>query len=385
MKVLFDHQIFSIQKYGGISRYFVQIISNLPRSIDWELAVKYTDNMYIRQLNLSREIKEMYDPYDVFMPGINFRGKGRLFNLLKKIDKRKGYDCYSLNREFSIELLKKGDFDIFHPTYYDDYFLEFLGDKPFVLTIHDMIHELYPEMLFDLLTLKRKAELAYKADHIIAVSENTKKDIIEIFGIPEGRISVVYHANILNPNNILDHPLPERFLLYVGERSYYKNFLFFITAISQILIDDPDLKLICTGRPFSSFENDFCDRLGILEQIILKPADDRELAFLYSKALALIFPSYSEGFGIPILEAFAMSCPVVLSDIKCFREIAADAALFFDPKSVINIKNVVKEIIYNNETRKKLIDRGHKRTSLFSWAESALSTANIYFKIGINS
>jgi glycosyltransferase involved in cell wall biosynthesis len=380
MRILYDHQVFSFQKYGGISRYFVQIISNLPDEFDFNVATRYSDNEYLKQLRLKQAVAGFYNPKDRFLPKLNFKGKGIIFKLLNKIINKEPIDCYNENRKLSIELLKQQDFDVFHPTYYDDYFLDYIGDKPFVLTIHDMTDEIYPEMAYDAKYSEMKAKLAQQAAHIIAVSENTKKDIIEILGIPESKISVVYHANSLQVDASSQAVLPGKYLLFVGARSEYKNFMFFVNAVLPLLLEQVDLYVVCTGKEFDNQEWLFLKNLGVLDRFILKSADDKELSQLYKDAVALVFPSYYEGFGIPILEAFTMGCPVVLSSSSCFPEIAGEAALYFDSKNVLSIRNAVSQL-FDNETRLRLIQKGYERVSSFNWEASAIHTAEIYGRV----
>ena len=197
MKILFDDQVFTWQKFGGISRYFTQIISNFPAEINAEISIKYSDNEYLHNANIINGLENIYQPIDHFLFGIKLPGKRKLFKLLSEFNSQKYLECSFLNKKLSIEHLKNQDFDIFHPTYYDDYFLQYLGNKPFVLTIHDMIHEIYPEITNNPKISEQKASLAKCASHIIAVSERTKKDIIDILGVSPNKISVVYHANSL--------------------------------------------------------------------------------------------------------------------------------------------------------------------------------------------
>jgi glycosyltransferase involved in cell wall biosynthesis len=384
MKILYDHQIFTLQKYGGISRYFTQLIKKISAYEKVEVAVKYSDNLYLKDSNLIEKLEEIFEPYvpiDKFLGGLRFRGKRRLFRLTKNYSEEEFIDSYLINKQLSIELLKKQDFDVFHPTYYDDYFLEYLGNKPFVLTIHDMIHELYPEMLYDFEISGRKRDLAKKADHIIAVSENTKKDIIEILGIPEEKISVVYHANSLEENINIKLDIPENFILFVGDRNYYKNFLFFVRAVEPLLKEENSLKILCTGRNFSENELVYFKNLDLLSSFIYQSVNDDELFQLYRHAKALVFSSYYEGFGLPIIEAFEAGCPVLLSNTSCFPEIAKDAAVYFDPKSIKEIRNLIHEIINNKLLRNNLIKKGLERVKDFTWENSAQQTLEIYKNI----
>lgn len=380
MKILYDHQIFTIQKFGGISRYFAQIISHLPDDIDYEIAIKYSDNGYLDKIIFSESIESMFSEEEKFFKNIKFRGRTRLFSIIKKINKASVCDCHTLNKKQSIEALKKQDFDIFHPTYYDDYFLDYLGNKPFVLTIHDMIHEIYPELFNERETQKKKALLAKKAAHIIAVSEKTKKDIRDILEVSEDKISVIYHANSLKKEKIREI-LPGNYLLFVGNRGLYKNFMFFVSAIEQILKRDPSLLVICIGSTFSAEERDFFNYLGVENRFISRTTSDFELSQLYQGAKALIFPSYYEGFGIPILEAFEAGCPVLLSSSSCFTEIAQDAALYFEPKNIKEMRSAIEDILVDNPLREGLIERGLYRVRDFSWSKSAIDTSNVYKRL----
>jgi len=376
MKILYDHQIFSIQKYGGISRYFTQIISNFPQHIQTEIAIKYSNNEYLKEFN-----SDILDfPFEKFLPGISFRGKHRLFNYIEKI--RNNPPPEIVNKNLSIELLKKQDFDIFHPTYYDDYFLEYIGNKPFVLTIHDMIHELFPEMIKEQGILIKKARLAEKAAHIIAVSEKTKQDIINIYNINADKISVIYHASSINKKiNKAEEKLPQNYLLYVGARSHYKNFMFFALSIKKLLIKRKNLKIVCTGTSFSDEEINFLKEIGIEDYFTHLFIKDDEFFQVYKNAQALIFPSYYEGFGIPILEAFDSDCPVILSNSSCFEEIAGDAAIYFEPKNKTQLIESIEEIMDNPEIRAGLILKGKARLQKFSWSLAAKKTTEVYSNI----
>ena len=179
MKILYDYQIFTKQNYGGVSRYFYELMDNLrAHKIDIEIPINYSKNIYIKEADfLSRPLKG-YTEYKDFLLGLRPKGKAKIYKLLQKLNFIKNAE--TANQKISIERLKKQNFDIFHPTYYDSYFLKYIGKKPFVLTIYDMIHETYPELFSaDNKIARQKKILAQKAEKIIAISENTKKDIIK--------------------------------------------------------------------------------------------------------------------------------------------------------------------------------------------------------------
>src|SRR5690606_2346406 len=225
--------------------------------------------------------------------------------------------------------------DIFHPTYYDAYFLSLLK-RPFVLTVHDLTHEIYPEFFPQndpFITHKR--EVIAKADHIIAISHSTAKDLQEVFGIAEKKISVIYHGYYKGHiQEDTDFPLPARYLLYVGDRAGYKNFTRFITAVAPLLRQDKELFVICAGGgEFRLAERELFYRNGISENILQRSATDPQLNNMYQKAIMFVYPSLYEGFGLPILEAFSNNCPVAMSDSSCFPEVGGNAVIYFDPYS----------------------------------------------------
>jgi glycosyltransferase involved in cell wall biosynthesis len=363
MKVLYDHQIFSTQIYGGISRYFIELMKNIENDngIKYDLSLRYSNNHYLNEYN---DLK-----YKPFFKNFTFRGKYRLINIL--------------NKNISKKLLIKRDYDIFHPTYYDPYFLNILNNKPLVLTIYDMIHEIYPEMFSSKdETSKRKKLLAQKATKIIAISENTKKDIIRFFNIDEKKIEVIYLANSINPSKSIDDiniDLPKKYILFVGSRSIYKNFNLFIEAISPLLIEDIELNVVCVGGGnFKEMEKEKFKKLNIINKIFQYAANDYILAYLYQKAIAFVFPSLYEGFGIPILEAFSCGCPVIASDASSLPEVAGDAAIYFNPKDKLSILDSIQQVIYKKDLRKQLLNKGYQRIKQFTWKKTAHQTKKLY-------
>lgn len=381
MKVLFDHQIFEQQVIGGISRYFDEIITYSDGNFSNCISIKYSNNQYL-QKRTYLNINPLLNYRTEFLKGFEFKGKGRLFSLVKYLHKSAYPEHHTINKQYAIESLLMQDFDVFHPTYYDPYFLEYLGNKPFVLTIHDMIHEIYPEFqssIYEISFIRNKSMLAQKAAHIIAVSENTKNDIIEILGISENKISVIPHATSITLGSPTMITVPELYFLYIGDRKgAYKNFKFMIYSIAPILREHPKLKLICTGEDFSDNEKYLFESLDISDRVISLFVNDTDISTLYSNALSLIFPSYYEGFGLPVVEAFKCNCPVILANTNCFQEVAGDAAIYFEPKSAGSLQKKILEVLNNKEIRSKYIRLGQKQVEKYSWHNSAHKTYEVY-------
>ncbi len=244
MRILFDHQIMDAQARGGVSRYFYKLISTL---ISKDLARIHlpqicTDNR--RSLPLLAE------------SGCQRTGirsllvqKMRRANLAHREVERAWRRTKSrLNERASVKKLKEQDFDLFHPTYYDPYFLDHLKGKPFVLTIYDMIHEIYPEHFKpNDKTREHKALLARAATKIIAVSASTKADVLRYLNVDPGRVEVTPLANPLTGESE-EVSVPESYVLYVGERNRYKNFRNLLLAFARLAAARPDLHLVCVNQ-----------------------------------------------------------------------------------------------------------------------------------------
>jgi len=380
MRVLYDHQIFQEQEFGGISRYFAELYSN--RSMfEAEIAVVRSDNRHLFSLpEMQNHVRPYKGEIDDWFWGLKFRGKKRLYDFIRTIALQPTTE--SVNRQHSIDRIQSSQHDVFHPTYYDPYFFESLGDRPFVLTVHDLIHEFFPgDFLPEDSTAIQKKNLCRKAARIIAVSNTTKNDLVERFGVDPNKIDVVYHGISINPANaaVADPGwLPNRYLLFTGGRTGYKNFTFFVRAVAGILREDAQLQLVCTGHPFTAEERSLFRELAIADRAFHCAASDRQLATLYSNAEALVFPTLYEGFGMPILEAFACGCTVVLSDTPATREIAEDAALLFNPTRASELADAVSKVLGNDVLKNTLVERGRQRASSFSWKTATSETAEVY-------
>ncbi|MHC6204332.1 glycosyltransferase family 4 protein [Breznakiellaceae bacterium SP9] len=370
MKVLYDHQMFGNQNIGGISRYFSELLKFNPTA---ELSLRYSDNVYLREpcFKKYKVLSKNYE-YERFFPNFKFKGKGRLFRYCNNI-------FQNINQAVSINCLKKSDYDIFHPTYYDPYFLKYLQGKPFVLTIHDMIFELFPQyFLSDKNMVPNKRKLILSACQIIAISEQTKKDLLQFFPEVQEKITIIYHGfsfPILNNSE-----KKENYILFTGSRGAYKNFNAFARAVSPLLIKY-NLRLICTGYNFNSEEKELLENLRITDRTTCKFTSDKELIELYAKAIAFVFPSLYEGFGIPVLEAFASGCPAILANTSSLPEIGADAAVYFDPYSIDDMRTQIDRVISSPALQKELIIKGKDRAKQFSWEKCAKETMEVYKQI----
>lgn len=347
MKILFDNQVFSWQKFGGISRYFVELMKNF-NNVDCILPFTFSNNVYLRN--------------KLQLP--DFRGVYRIYGTIDK---------------YSSMLSLKGDYDVFHPTYYDPYFLRYLH-KPYVITVHDMIHEKFSNQIKDYTTIEYKRKVITNADKIIAISENTKKDIIDIYGINEDKISLVYHGltSVSSTNIKPIENIPNNFILFVGQRDGYKNFERFLKAFQVVHEKCPDINLVCTGAKFKESEMHMINVLNLNSVVNQIYVSDNQLLYLYKKAICFVYPSLYEGFGMPILEAFSAGCPVALSNTSCFPEIARNGGLYFNPYEIDSIADAILKISEDSHLRNDLIVKGEEELKRFSWSKAADETLAVY-------
>jgi len=360
MKILFDSQMFDKQVYGGITRYFANLISGLELKpdIDAEVSVLFTENYYLknRKNNVNNFVWKLF------------------FSSRKRIAK--------WNKNYSRYRIARNDFDIFHPTYFHPYFLKFLK-RPFVITVHDMIYEIYPGYFTTAdLTPKYKQQLIHAASHIIAISETTKSDLMRLLNVPEEKISVVYHGHTSIKNDRRPEvSLPYRYILFVGGRDDYKNFENFARGAAILMQDDLSLYLVCAGGAhFTASEDDFLQQLEISVRTLQYDVEDNLLYWLYKEATLFVYPSLYEGFGLPILEAFESECPVVISDTPSFVEVAADAAVYFDPESPDSIAASINAVLTNDKLRKDLVKKGQARLTEFTMEQCISRTIKVYEK-----
>lgn len=350
IRTLYDDQIFTIQRYGGISRYFNNLIGLNNKST---LSSIMSQNEYVNVL-------------------FKYNKRNKILTMVSVL----------FNRLYSIFSLKFRKYDIFHPTYYNPYFLRFLK-TPFVLTVYDMIHEIYPEITNDAKLSQNKKILCEKANRIICISNQTKNDLIKILNINPNKIDVTYLATDYKaiPRHSMDPVIKEQYILFVGNRSGYKNFLIFIKSVYNLLIEY-NIQLVCTGGgSFSKEEEELFDHLKVRKNVVQIGANEEILKSLYNNALLFIFPSDYEGFGIPILESFACGCPVALSRNGCFEEIAGEAGIFFNQKDMSSIYSTVKSLIEDNELQRNLVELGYKKLEKYSWEKTFFETNKVYEKV----
>lgn len=363
MKVAYDHQIFGLQRHGGISRYFAELVENLLSEPDIEPSVisPVHINAYLRRDSIKHRVRGVH-------LGREFRGRIRMVRLLN-------------NALAPVAWLGRSA-DIIHETYYSR--APTGHGKARVLTVYDMIHELYPSEFPDSQQISEaKRRAARRADHVICISETTRQDAVDILGISTEQTSVVYLGHALERCNVA--PSASRMnpcILYVGLRGGYKNFQVLLEAFASSSKLAKKLPLVAFGGPkFSPEEVASIDGFGLTGRVRWVSGDDSLLRAYYSAAVAFVYPSRYEGFGIPPLEAMGAGCPVICSTAPSIREVVGDAAAYFSPDDSVQLGEILSHIADDEHYRQELRLKGNERIKRYSWSRCARETKALYERL----
>ena len=283
-----------------------------------------------------------------------------------------------LGKPYSLKIMRRGDFDVVHQTNFDPYLFKATKGKPVVTTYHDT--NFVTEYNYNPRMIRLQTESLRRSDAIIAISENTRRDMLKYFDLNPDKITVIHHGIEMPriPAGLEVRIVEEPYILYVGMRHLFKNFKNFVKGFGAIADKFPDVKVVCTRNPFNKEEQELFAQLGITDRMQVVTADEVTLNRLYRDALFFVFPSLYEGFGMPILEAMANGCPTAIADASCFPEIGGDASLYFSPKDTDSIADTLKTMIQDESLRRELTRKGLQRASKFSWQRCAEQHMELY-------
>lgn len=363
MRVLFDHQAFTIQSRGGISRYVVELgqqLATLPQT-ELRLAAGWHRSLLLNENPPDWACGRYLAPWP-----------------------RTGPLRHAINTRLSQRVVHRWRPDVIHETYFRPG-TAYHPDVPTVLTIHDLIYFILPLKGGEAdRTRRAQAAAIARADHLICISETTRRDLVRLFPDTVSRTSVIPHgrpASISRP--VAPRPLAEPYFLFVGLRQRYKNFDRVLQALAASAHLRTHFNLVAFGdAPFTPADMARLGTLGLDPQRILhRTGDDATLARYYAHASALVFPSLYEGFGMPLLEAMTYGCPVVCSDRGALPEVAGAAALYFDPEAPGELVQALTQLTSDPALAADLRARGHEQSARFSWARCAQETREVYGRV----
>lgn len=365
--MLYDYQIWALQKYGGISKYFSMLIPrmDIDPSFDVELFLGFHQNEYAGDLSLPRKCSF---------------GKIPFFDTKRSLTRTLNRSIFRIRYSNRQTLRRKYPKTIYHPTYFNDVLPRKTITR--IITVYDMIPEIFGwkgEIIED------KGREIRRADAILAISHNTKRDILRFWDIPEERIFVTHIAGSFEgPRGAPSVPLPPeipqgRFILYAGNRGGYKNFATLLHVYGSSRKINGNFTLVCAGGgQFNREERRIARHYGIEASLFHCEPSDGLLYALYRNAAVFVYPSLYEGFGIPPLDAMSLGCPVVASGRSSIPEVVGDGGLLFDPGSRDDLDDKLSRVLSDEKLRETLRERGLERASLFSWDKCADRTGKVY-------
>jgi len=322
-----------------------------------------------------------------------------LLTALKQRDDLEIVEFSDINKLTKVDLVHYPYFDLLNRS------LSFKQPYPFVVTIHDLTPILfpkhYPAGIKGNLNWHWQRWMARKAAQVITISEASKKDIVVQMDLPARQVSVVYEAADTKFNHPLTaaelislkqkYSLPDQYLIYVGNVNWNKNIL----SVAQAAIDT-NLPLILVGKSFSLADKttinhpEMASYKQFIKQYAANPlikmlgfVEDQDLVGLYQSAMIALFPSYYEGFGLPILEAQSCGVPVITSKTSSMPEVAGDSAILVDPYNQLEINQAIEQL-KDAQVRQQYIKKGYTNIKRFSWSKSASEVYHIYKGILFN-
>ncbi len=346
----------------------------------------------------------------------------RLIHYLQKIDNKNDY----------VILLKPKDFDSWQPSNphfkkvicpYKEYtFAEQIGFKKQLESLHsDLVHFAMVQQpvwynsspvvttMQDLTTVRFKnpdknpvvfwikqqiykwvnKKVAKKSSHIITISNFVKNDLIKFTGVNPEKITVTLESadELPKGNEPVDELIDKKFIMYIGRPTPHKNLRRLIDAFALLQKKYPDLTLALAGKKDSNYarHETYVNEHRIKNVVFTGFISDEQLRWMYENTAVYCFPSLSEGFGLPGLEAMLHGAPVASSTATCLPETHGDAAHYFDPFSVEDIAKSIDDILSDDKLRNELVKKGKKHVKTFSWQRMAEQTLAVYEKYGRKS
>tara|TARA_B100000686_G_scaffold349470_1_gene442933 strand:- start:3623 stop:4717 length:1095 start_codon:yes stop_codon:yes gene_type:complete len=364
MRILYDGWIYGKQPLGGVSRYFNNIISRLPP--EWFSFL------------VTKNCEALQPPDHSRLQHYKFRGGSGPVGKWPELRDRLAW--FRQKRLLAPDLV--------HLTYYMP-----IGSRkissyrvPIVVTVFDLIHELVLHAGKDTDIMRAKREAIDQAEAVICISENTRRDLLRVYQCDETKVHAIPLASSLElrPRSCSATNEIDPYLIYVGTRWPYKNFPRALEAFATVRNDGLKIDLVVVGPDFSADELDHLGRLGVHSCVRnVGYVSDEVLGDLYEGAVALIYPSTYEGFGLPLLEAMACGTAIIAAKTSSIPEVVGKAGVLFDPYSVDELCYAIATVVDDVAFRNQLITEGRKQVKKFSWDRTVQETIRVYAAIGV--
>ena len=354
MNVLFDTYIYKLQKVGGINRYFTEIISRLPESFHPFLFGDNKEQLFVPSHS---QIKNFWIPKSLCISPTLLKWRMR-------------------------------SLDLVHPSYY--HLCEPLSWENIpgnvIITVYDFVMmrlaDKYPRS--QKVILAQRAAIK-RADHIICISHSTQADLLEFFPECKSRSSVIPLAAALPlPDPLMKRPISQKYFLYVGGRTFYKNFILTLRAFTILKKQYSDLLLVVVGEAFQEEEKKLLAELALTDAVVLvRHPKDVELSLLYKYCTALFYPSEYEGFGLPPLEAMKMGVPVIALKTSSLPEVVGAGGILLEPKKATptTLAEAAMALLDSETLYQQLSCAALEQASQFSWGRTVSETIDIYKKL----
>lgn len=354
-RIFYDFEIFSDQDRGGITRYVLELAERIA---------SHAEVLVYAGIHRSRDLQRRRASWirGRFFPA--FRHSGELRRRINSVLTRRAIAQFQP--------------DLIHRTHYR-HAADYGQACPVFCTIHDFIPFAVPHPRHDALIMQQRArEAARRSSHFVFISQSTRADS-ERFLPESSKPARVIHlgaSRLPSPSEL--RPLDRPYLLFVGQRGGYKNFG---TLLRVFAAEDrfADLALLAFGGgPWAQDESRLLRKLRLTDRVYHRSGDDQLLADAYAHALALVYPSRYEGFGLPLVEAMSVGCPVVSSRAASLVEVAGDAAALFDADDSAGMLAAIKDVVLDPAQAQRLRALGRARAAHFTWDACASQTLDFY-------